>query len=67
MAVFRSLHLDEPKSNELIKIIDYFIDPFLFDKLLRCKLSLPPGITLNGDRIQCVFVSEPRSQEFNCL
>ena len=28
MAVFRSLHLDESKSNELIKIIDYFIDPF---------------------------------------
>ena len=55
MAVFRSLHLDESKSNELTKIIDYFIDPFLFDKLLRCKLSLPPGITLNGHRIQCAF------------
>ena len=55
MAVFRSLHLDESKSNELINIINYFTDPFLFDKLLRCELTLPPGITLNGDRIYCAF------------
>ncbi len=54
-AVFRSLHLDESKSNELIKIINYFTDPFLFNKLLRCELELPSELALNGDRIQCAF------------
>ena len=54
-AVYCSLHLDESKSKELINIIKYFTDPFLFNKLLRCELVLPSELTLNGDRIHCAF------------
>ena len=66
-AVFRSLHLDESKSNELINIIDYFTDPFLFNKLENYikefskqnpDRPLPPENFLKNQLLESLIVEE---------